>query len=248
MDPRSCQRAIVCLRAVFALMSIAALSGGGPDALGASLPRRNLVIQVRLVGAEEAARAAADDVTQRAAAGNPGYTAGTRDVEEARPMIQTLHVQNGQRGSLRFTNAVPIQWVEAVGIAHRPGATGTAAAGNSTGSAAGVGAASGAALVNAMTWIEAGQSLAVQPRWPGGAAPVTVDIEVVAERAGARPGIEPPVQERRLARSTLIVPLGRWMTFASVGEERRADKPGVWSTADAGAEPSQVFQVQVLAP
>jgi len=261
MDPRACCAASEGLRGVGVLALWLALAAGTSGAAGVPLPQRNLVVQVRLIGAAGAARGAVDDAP-RASVGNPGYTVGTRQVERAWPHIQTLHVQNGQKGYLRFTNALPIQWVEAIGTVLGPSATGAIGtvrgAGNSAAPDASSGAASGKAVAGAgvsgvavtdpLTWIEAGQSLVVKPSWAGGKALVSLEIEVVTQRIGTRDGGALPQREQSQTRTTLVVPLGKWTTFASVDEERRASTPGVWSTDDADSEEPQVFQVQVLAP
>lgn len=52
-------------------------------------------------------------------------------------------------------------------------------------------------------WVDAGAGFTVQPRWPGGDTPVTVEIAA---------------RGRTAATTTLVLPLGEWQTFASADD------------------------------
>jgi len=235
-------------RALHALLAVLAIAGLAAGSARAQPPQRNLVIQVRLVGAEAAADGAddsADGEAPQAAAPNAGYSVGTRPAADAPPAVQTLHVLNGQKGYLRFSNAVPIQWVQAVAVGRAHGAAGSAGTPGASAPAAG----DGVAVANGLAWIEAGQSLAVQARWPGGRAPVALEIAIETQAAGAQDGGAPPASARREAHTTVLAPLGHWTTFASVGSAaRRAGAARVWSSDPGDAAGPQLFQVMVLAP
>lgn len=55
-----------------------------------------------------------------------------------------------------------------------------------------MGAIDNSTVSNAMTWMEAGQSLKVQPRWLGRQQPVTVNVEIQSATVGDRTGSELP--------------------------------------------------------
>jgi hypothetical protein len=169
----------------------------------AELPRRDLVVALRQI--EE---------------GGAGYTVGTQP-ESALLAPQQVQVRNGVKASLRLTQAMPVQWVQA---ASRRG---------------------GGEVKQAVTWFEAGQSLVVLPRWPGGQQPVTLEVEVqsasVQEQAG---GAALPVQARSQLVTTVSAPLGQWVTVASTGA---GPQPGVYGTQMAG-QARRLLQLRVLAP
>lgn len=151
-----------------------------------------------------------------------GYAVGTRPQS---PLLapQTLQVRNGDKAHWRFGQAIPLQWVQSVSAA---------------------GPMSGPSVRQGLLWLQAGQSLAVQPRWPGGSRPVQVQIEVQAAAVEARPGSELPVQASSALATTLEAPLGSWVTFASSG----AVAPrGSYSSA-AGPQARRLMQLRVSAP
>lgn len=70
-------------------------------------------------------------------------------------------------------------------------------------------------------WLHAGQRLAVRPRWPGGKAPVSVELAAGASRfdGTVAPGsAEPPSRAAAEVQTTLQLPLGQWVTIASSGD------------------------------
>lgn len=146
-----------------------------------------------------------------------GLTVSTQSRE---PMLapQQIRVRNGAKGSLRLEQSLPMQWVQAAS------ARGT--------------------VVNAVTWMDAGQGLIVQPRWPGAKQPVTVEIEVASAAVGDRTGSELPTQSRSQLATTVRAPLGQWVTIATTGSSAQ---PGVYSSA-AVSESRQLIQLRVLAP
>lgn len=180
----------------------------------AELPKRDLVVELRQV--EDAG----------------GVTVSTQSRE---PLLspQQIRVRNGTKASLRLEQALPMQWVKA------------ASAQTESLSAAGVTSrSSGGSVVNEVTWMEAGQSLSVQPRWPGGKQAVTVDIEVQAAAVGDRIGSELPTQSRSQTATTVSVPLGQWVTIATSGS---SPARGVYSS-EATNESLRLMQLRVLAP
>jgi hypothetical protein len=180
----------------------------------AELPKRDLVVELRQV--EDAG----------------GVTVSTQSRE---PLLtpQQIRVRNGAKASLRLEQALPMQWVKAAS-AQTESLSGSGVTSRS----------SGGSVVNEVTWMEAGQSLSVQPRWPGGKQAVTVDIEVQAAAVGDRLGAELPTQSRSQTATTVSAPLGQWVTIATTGS---SPARGVYSS-EATSESRRLMQLRVLAP
>ncbi|MDE2147236.1 MAG: hypothetical protein KGJ24_11165 [Burkholderiales bacterium] len=191
----------------------------------AALPARNLTVQWRVVDA-------------RALPGDPtpfgGRSVSTQDL--APPETLTLTVLNGRWARLRVARSIPVQWVRAAAQ------DGPAAGGN--------GSPGGAAVVNEITWIDAGQGLAVRVRWPGrGAAEVDLDAQAAKPQPAAQAPL--PATRREQAATTLAVPIGAWVTVATVGASpARAEPPAGgrhWGTEAAGAGP-RLMQLRLSLP
>jgi hypothetical protein len=180
----------------------------------AELPKRDLVVELRQV--EDAG----------------GVTVSTQSRE---PLLtpQQIRVRNGAKASLRLEQALPMQWLKAAS-AQTESLSGSGVTSRS----------SGGSVVNEVTWMEAGQSLSVQPRWPGGKQAVTVDIEVQAAAVGDRLGAELPTQSRSQTATTVSAPLGQWVTIATTGS---SPARGVYSS-EATSESRRLMQLRVLAP
>lgn len=182
----------------------------------AQLPQRNLIVDVRQV---EAGR---DD----------GYTVSTTS-REALMTAQTVSVRNGEKASVNVSKSMPMQWVQSV------------SAQNATLSASGLSASNtGGGVTNGLVWLEAGQSLQVQPHWPGGKQPVRLDIEVQSASVGHRTGTELPDQTKSQLVTSVNAPLGQWVTVAISGS---ASQAGVYSS-QAAANSQRLLQIRVLAP
>lgn len=180
----------------------------------AELPKRDLMVELRQV--EDAG----------------GVTVSTSSRE---PMLtpQQIRVRNGAKASLRLGQSLPMQWVQAA-VAQ----SASLAASGATASS------SGGGVVTAVTWMDAGQSLTVQPRWPGGKQAVTVEIEVQAATVGERVGSELPTQSRSQMATTVSAPLGQWVTIATTGRSAQRGDYG----SEATAESRRLMQLRVLAP
>jgi hypothetical protein len=186
-------------------------------AAGAAPPADALHVQWRWVDAQQPpsiAGAAADGSRVTSTAGSfdarPGLTQRSAPVDEA--PVQRLRVMNGERASLRLAEheALPqlTLWRGAKGD-H-----------------------------GAVSFVDAVrvQSFSVRPRWPGGRAPVTLEIEAASGDAAA------PLRWT----TTLAVPLGLWATVASVGDTASAvPQAGVLSTRDVTPAHARELQVRV---
>jgi len=157
------------------------LAAAGPA--GAAPPAQNLVVEMRL-SAPPAAAPADGGFSVGTRGGTPpapgSLTVQTAPADGADDGTQRLLVLNGARAEmhLRRLRALPTaDWV--VGGTERP------------------------AVGQTRRWVDLGGGFTVQPRWPGGHAPATVEIEVHGATA---------------AHTTLALPLGEWVAFARRGE------------------------------
>jgi hypothetical protein len=152
--------------------------------------------------------------------GGAGYVVGTQP-QAALLAPQQVQVRNGAKASLKLGQAMPVQWVQSA----------------TTG-------ALGSGVKQKVTWFEAGQSLHVQPRWPGGKQPVALEVEVQSASVQEQPGAPLPTQSRSQVVTTVSAPLGQWVTVASTGA---APQPGVYGSQSA-AQTRRLLQLRVLAP
>lgn len=126
----------------------------------AQLPARDLSVELRQI--EEGSTG--------------GYTTGTRP-QAALLAPQQMLVRNGSKASFSLGQTIPLQWVQSVSST------------TSTLSVTGADASSrGGSVSQALVWMDAGQSLAVKPRWPGGKQPATVEVEMQSANLERRPG------------------------------------------------------------
>ena len=163
----------------------------------------------------------------QAPAGASGWSARSADASIARERpSQQLRVLNGGSASMRVGVTRPLQvWQVAPG-AWLP------------------------TPVPTTQWIEAGQRLTVQPRWPGGREPVSVAIAFESSQLDttvARGSAELPQRTEASVTTTLRAPLGQWVTVAATGTED--GNRNAISSGEAAALAQRVLQLRVsLAP
>ena len=191
-------------------------------AVAAKLPVRNMTVELRVVEQTETA-----DVVVR-----------TQPVAEHDLEIQKVFVMNGERAQVKLNRSMPLQWVK---TAVSRTSSATTATGDSS-------STEGKGVENAITWVDAGQGLAVQVRWPGGKQPAVVEVEVDTAAADAHAGHHLPSQARSRFATTVAVPLGEWSTIAVTGRKAAPEQSGVYSTHAVEADAAQLVQLRVLAP
>lgn len=205
------------------------------------LPQRNLVVEVRQ---GEASRFEARGAALESGAvtvgpdgrvdARAGVTVGSRQVDDARDATQQLRVLNGAQGMLHVGASVPLAWYEVVSTPDGPG------------------------LIAGQHLVDTGRMVAVRPSWPGGNAPVTVEVRTEAS-ALATGGVPSrydfrgaPQADGAIERSglltTLQLPLGAWVTVAGEGSSAQRSERGVLSTAEIARERRHVVQMRVTAP
>jgi len=137
---------------------------------------------------------------------------------------QQVQVRNGEKAVLRMGQSMPVKWTQSVAVQS--------------------GRTEGAGVSYGLTWMQAGQSFTVTPRWPGGKQSVVLQVEVQSASVDASTGAELPTQQRSELATTLSAPLGQWVTLASTGGEQQ--QKGVYSSR-AAADSRQLIQVRVSA-
>jgi hypothetical protein len=181
----------------------------------AQLPQRDLTVELRQV--EES---------------GAGYAVGTQPALALMP-AQQIQVRNGGKASFSLGQSIALQWVQSVSSK------------NAFLSAGGVEArSSGGSVSQALVWMESGQKISVQARWPGGQRVVTVEVEVQSATVAARTGTELPAQSRSQLVTTVGAPLGQWVTLAVTGS---SPQPGVHGS-EAATQARRLLQLRVSAP
>ncbi|MFM8900610.1 MAG: hypothetical protein ACKOF9_11795 [Burkholderiales bacterium] len=208
-----------------------------------SLPQRNLVIEWRQIDESQTNSAPAAQVTTTVSshAGqvnvSSGITVSTQRRDANHAAYQQLRVLNGGRATVRINHSVPVMWVEAA-VQTQPNR-------------------SGSAVVQGLTWLEAGRQITLQPRWPGGEQAAAVEVQVDSAGlendrstiAAMNPGGSTlPVQTRSQTATTVLAPLGQWVTIARTGGEASAEQRGVVSTTSVTNQQRQLMQIRVLVP
>ncbi len=243
------------------------------------LPARNLLVEWRIggqgssqlrQGGIQTGRVIID--SRRGVIGQAGVTYGTTQTESSGNSVQQVTVLNGGRARLFFGSSQPVttwQWAWAGGqgggggwtsygplegsgqggdeVAERHG-------GRNQGRGQGQGRSSPINIVPQTTWIDLGQGLVVTPRWPGGRAPVTVELEARSSEP-AQPGaaysgqLDPDGQVRRTElSSTVSVPLGEWTVVARNGGQSSNTQSGTLSTRSLDESRSEQLEIRVTAP
>lgn len=198
------------------------------------LPLRNLLVEVRQVdegsssvqggGVERGAVVISSDGRVSGGA-DAGWQASTRQRNDS--IAQQLRVLNGGRASMRLGQSVPLQWWQAYVTPQ------------------------GVQVVPTTVFSEAGKGFTVRPSWPGGNAPVTVEVQTELSRVrdpnltiGGDPA-NGAATENFTTLTTLQFPLGEWVTVASSGQDGSSSERGVLSSRDASRSRQIVVQMRV---
>ena len=218
------------MKAVFAAVLTGMVLLCGAAHAADALPKRDLTVELRQV--EEGREAGSH------------YAAGSAENSLWEP--QMVQVRNGEKAMLRINDAIPMQWTQSVSgpapASARSGGTGSAAAGGGTN--VNVNSNAAASVTNALVWFDAGQSLSVQPKWPGGNKPAVVEMEVQRAAVEGQSGAVLPKQTRNTVSTTLTLPLAEWVTIAATGV---VPKAGVYSS-ESGLRGRRLLQIRVMVP
>ena len=221
---RTCCRDIVP-RGVAVGLLCAGLSTHAAHAATPGLPAVELTVQIRVISETEwAAETAARETPHPP---QQGLEIGSAVQAPLSARTQEIRVLNGRSAEVSWSQALPIQWLQAAQYRSRAG-----------------GGADGG-IVNARTWLRVGQSLSVQPRWSGGRDPVQVDFRIETQDVDEPRADDIPASSTRSWASNLSVPWGQWTTFAATGTARPAPDSATWSTQSASAPGLQFMQLRV---
>lgn len=237
-----------------------------PDA---GLPQRNLLIEWRMSGQGQTHRGEQGLRTGQIILDSRGGVIGRTDIgmgrvqtESQTDSVQQVQVLNGGRARLfvgRSQSYTVWQWAFSTmagsslgGFGPQTGNGGGSSITNNSGGTQ-TGRYSPQALAQT-AWIDLGDGLNVRPRWPGGRAPVLVELEAQsrqpASAGGAYSGqMDPDGQTRRIeVGSTLSVPLGDWVVVARSGTQVQRQQAGSLSTRDLDDNQSARLEIRVTAP
>jgi hypothetical protein len=189
----------------------------------ATPPARNLLVEVRIVDDSASigtAARAGGSVTVNSSGRIDGAAAGsvsTRTRNQTSDAVQAVRVLNGSRASVRLASA---QLQPDTEVAWTPW---------------------GAAAAVRSQWVELVNGFEVQPRWPGGDAPVLADIGVTRSTPGA---------DRSAAvwsvLSTVQAPLGEWVDVAQLSGRSATTTSGGWNVATSQRQ--RTLQLRISAP
>lgn len=212
--------ALVCVCAwplPHAVAQTADTSGKSGTKAAARLPQRDITVELRQI--------------EEGREGGSTYSAGSAPVQRWEP--QMVQVRNGEKARLQMQDAIPMQWTESVSSQ-----TSTLSAGGANAST------QGGSVKQALHWFDAGQTVTVTPRWPGGNKDAVLEIEVQRAAMDTQSGNTLPAQSRASVNTTVTVPLAQWVTIAATG---RGPAPNTYSS-EAPHQVRRLLQVRVMAP
>jgi hypothetical protein len=148
-----------------------------------------------------------------------GLGAGRRDAQG--DVVQRLLVLNGGQGRIAIGSGAPVlEWHQVAWSANGP------------------------VVVGMQRWLDAVRSMSVRPSWPGGDAPVTVELAAEANRGvGAAPAAQGVNAASVL--TTVQLPLAHWVTVASSADTHTERERGVLSQRQSTASQRYVVQMRV---
>lgn len=154
--------------------------------------------------------------------GTASYRAGP---SATKPLVpQSIQVRNGEKAVLRINRSTPMQWVQSVQAASTQ---------------------SGAGVTQQLVWLHAGQTITVQPRWPGGGKAALVEMEVQQASLEDRSQGGLPAQSRSQISTVVTAPLAQWVTVAQSGDVNM--EQGRYSSETATGR-RQLLQIRVMVP
>lgn len=232
------------------LVAVAPLAGAAPPAV-------NLTVEWRTVSTasderrESGVRSGGWQVdTRSGVSGQASVTWGRQARQADQQFDGQVTVLNGGRASLSLRRTAAIthwRWLASVDPAAAAASGASAASGRS-------GLPPGVQLtwVPDTQWIDRGQGLSVRPRWPGGGAPVELELDADVEPAGL-PGTAYDPDGQVVARSArvrtaLSVPLDTWTPIARNANPTREQHRGSWSSGDSRSDEAFELQIRVRRP
>ncbi|RZU01189.1 hypothetical protein [Rivibacter subsaxonicus] len=208
------------------LLALPAFIGLAALAQEPRLPLRNLLVEVRQGESARLGQQSAGIDSARVAIGSDGSVRGAADAtlaarsqDSGAQAQQQLRVLNGGSASIGLGSSTPLQWLSWVWTPGGPKPVGTS------------------------LMVDTGRSVVVRPSWPGGDAPVTVELRSDASSLGRDGSVA-----RATTLSTVAVPLGQWITVARSSEAGQQTERGLLSTQSGSSSRDHVVQLRVTAP
>lgn len=214
-----------------ALMALG-VCGAQAQPIASGLPLRNLAVEFRQVDAtEQSSQGVGVGGTVTSSSGGGTTVDGSvrlssRQASNNLLVASQVRVVNGGRASIRIVQTLPVQWVQAVDAGGRRGPS----------------------VVHGVTWLEAGRALVVRPRWPGGEQAVTVELQADSASVDDRSGQPLPSQAASQTATTVLAPMGEWVTIATTSGSHQQDQRGTLSSASASGTQTQWLQLKVSLP
>lgn len=147
-----------------------------------------------------------------------GYSVSTQPTVPLQPP-QQVQVRNGDVARVGQTSAQPQTWIKEVQAE---------------------GQNNGAGVKQELIWFQSGQTLQMRPVWTAGRQ-AEVEVQWLAENVSQQPGKELPAQQTGQLRTTVLAPLGQWVTLAKSGTE---PERGVYRS-DAASQAPRLLQLRV---
>ena len=193
----------------------------------AAPPQRNLSVEMRVSedqsGAQRGAQGAVTIGSRGGVDAGDAVTLRAGGSRQASDATQRVLVLNGGRATLRLAQGLPVQDAEVWWTPWGPGAAVRS------------------------RWVELVNGMTVQPRWPGGDAPVT--LEIAAQSAGrATPDSGQPLPPQTSVLTTVQVPMGEWVEVARVQGRQSAVSGGGGGFGASTASRQHSLQVRVSLP
>lgn len=200
-------------------------------AVGPPLPPRNLSVEARIDEqslAERQSAGASGGVVIDSRGGTSvqgGVTLRAGSDAAGSRQVQRVLVLNGGRATLRLSTLTPLPTLELAWIGRTTGVGGQ------------------------VTWVDVGSGLVVRPSWPGGQAPVRVEVEIESgSRRGDPRGMQRGIETTRV-QTELSLPLDVWVTVADVSESASdSTSAGGFGAATSSMRASRSLQLRVTAP
>ena len=197
------------------------LGNADPERSVAALPLRNLQIEVRQIEQDKLTRERLDATL--AARLQPGQSAAAIDIQAQTQQSnrsgtarQQVLVLNGRRTAIHLGQTVALRVLRTI---WHNGVWRT---------------------VPATLWLQAGSGLEALPRWDGGNM---VELELSARQS--RPAAAGSGVDATATASTLMLPLGEWMTIAQSEQELDQQQSGLSSQGRTSSQARLEVQVRV---
>ena len=194
----------------------------------AAPPQRNLSVEMRVSDDQADAQRDAQGSVSIGSRGGRSNVGGSVTVQagssrQASDSTQRVLVLNGGRATLRLAQGLQVDDAEVWWTPWGPG---------------------GAVRSQ---WVELVNGMEVQPRWPGGDAPVT--LEIAAQSAGrATPNSGQPLPPQASVFTTVQVPMGEWVEVARLQGRQSASTVSSGGFGAATSSRQRSLQVRVSLP